>query len=174
MHCPRCHSEYRDGFTVCSDCAAPLSLGPPPVPVDTSSPAPDVTFEVVDLVPILHTNDISEADIAVSILAGEGIQAVARSWTPGGLFAWGIEGATFPVQAAAVCVPRPFVAEAREILSAMLGPSELHVPTPAPPSLGPSSSSRTSPLSLAEVGCLLQAAVFLAFALVTVIRRLLR
>ena len=29
MHCPRCLTEYRDGFTECANCRIPLAAGPP-------------------------------------------------------------------------------------------------------------------------------------------------
>ena len=124
--------------------------------------------------PVLHTNDISHADIAVSMLRGEGIQAVERSWTPGGLFATSLEGATFPVTAAAVCVPRPFVEEAQEILSAMFDAADRHEVPQAPPALGPSAKASVPPAKLLALVCLLLAILALAHGLIGTLESLAR
>ena len=112
--------------------------------------------------------------MAVSILRAEGINAITRSWTPGGLFLPAIDGAALLGQPAAVCVPRPFEAEAREILSAMLTPADQFVPAPPPPALGPAKSQDLSPRGVLALVCLAPAVLFGLVRLVVAIVRWVR
>ena len=32
MYCPKCRTEYQDGFTICAECNVPLTLECPPEP----------------------------------------------------------------------------------------------------------------------------------------------
>lgn len=74
MYCPECGIEYRDGVTVCIDCAVPLTPDPPPAP-------PEPTAEWVDLVTVLETSDPTLVMVARSLLEAEGIPCYARSDT---------------------------------------------------------------------------------------------
>ncbi len=40
MFCPKCHAEYREGFTRCADCHIDLVPGPPPQPRRPQWPSP--------------------------------------------------------------------------------------------------------------------------------------
>jgi len=65
MYCPRCKTEYRDGFYKCADCGADLVAEQPP----------DLIQEVryIDLVEIYSTYQQSDIAIIKSVLDGEGI-----------------------------------------------------------------------------------------------------
>ena len=67
MYCPQCRSEYRDGFTECSDCHVPLLTGtPPPEPAVPSDPT-------LGLVVVLETNDGIQLALAKGLLEDAGI-----------------------------------------------------------------------------------------------------
>ncbi len=63
MFCPICKSEYRSGFTTCSDCNVPLVAELPP----ESEP------DFVEYKEVLSTNSPSDRAIISSILDAEGI-----------------------------------------------------------------------------------------------------
>jgi hypothetical protein len=65
MFCPKCKSEYRDGFYKCADCGADLVAEQPP----------DLVEEVryVDLVEVYSTYQQSDIAFIKSILDGEDI-----------------------------------------------------------------------------------------------------
>ena len=174
MHCPHCSSEYRAGVATCNDCGRGLLPGSPKAANGEPSVVPGVVYEIADLVAVLHTADLSHADMAVSILRGEGINTITRSWMPGGLFMASLDGAPFLGQPAAVCVPLPFEAEAREILSAMLTPADHFVSAPPPPALGPRKSQDLSPGGVLALVCLAPAVLFGVVRLVIGIVRWVR
>jgi hypothetical protein len=58
MFCPKCKSEYRDGFTVCSDCGIQL-INELPAEVEDSKKEP----EYADFVFVLAT--FSQGDVAL-------------------------------------------------------------------------------------------------------------
>jgi hypothetical protein len=66
MHCPQCLTEYRDGFSECSDCHVPLAPGLPPNP-----PAEP---HAVDLVTVLETSDPFVVNLAKATLEDAGIE----------------------------------------------------------------------------------------------------
>lgn len=67
MYCPKCLTEYREGFTECSDCQVPLLPGPPP-------PEPPSAFDPdLDLVVVLETNDAIQLAMAKGMLEDAGI-----------------------------------------------------------------------------------------------------
>ena len=67
MYCPQCRIEYRDGFSECSDCHAPLSAGPlPPSQAGPFDPT-------LDLVVVLETNDRIQLALAKGVLEDAGI-----------------------------------------------------------------------------------------------------
>jgi hypothetical protein len=65
MFCPKCKSEYRDGFYKCADCGADLVAERPP----------EITEEVsyVDLVEVYSTYQQSDIAFIKSVFDGEGI-----------------------------------------------------------------------------------------------------
>ena len=62
MFCPKCKCEYRDGFTLCSDCKMQLVENLP------SEEFPSDEFEYLELVTIAATMDFSIIPIVKSIL----------------------------------------------------------------------------------------------------------
>jgi len=68
MHCPQCLTEYRDGFSECSDCHVPLAPGAPP---DAPSEG-----HAVDLVTVLETSDPFVVNLGKATLEDAGIEYV--------------------------------------------------------------------------------------------------
>ena len=66
MFCPECSSEYRAGYTRCSDCQVPLVSALPPEEMDT-----DHGDEVVT---VFVTRDIVEAETVKELLEANGIE----------------------------------------------------------------------------------------------------
>ena len=65
MYCPECRAEYREGFTACSDCGAPLVAklpaepepGPPPDALLDPEPGPGPPTPYSELVTVFSTGD---------------------------------------------------------------------------------------------------------------------
>ncbi len=64
MFCPKCRTEYREGFYVCADCKIDL--------VDELSPLPEPEF--VDFKEVLATYNPADIVFLKSLLESEGIQ----------------------------------------------------------------------------------------------------
>src|SRR5512140_1420242 len=101
MYCPHCNTEYRDAFTTCADCGATLASGRPPHP----APQPTPLYDVARLVEVFFTDDLFQADVAASVLGGEGIKAIVRPWLPSGVALSAIERPMLGQHA--VCVAEP-------------------------------------------------------------------
>lgn len=65
MFCPKCKSEYREGFYKCSDCGADLVAEQPSELIE------EVTY--VDLIEIFSTYQPSDIAFIKSVFDGEGI-----------------------------------------------------------------------------------------------------
>jgi hypothetical protein len=65
MFCPRCKSEYREGFYKCSDCGVDLVVDQP------SELMEEVSY--VDLVEVFSTYQQGDIALIKSVLDGEGI-----------------------------------------------------------------------------------------------------
>ncbi len=65
MFCPKCKSEYREGFYKCADCNIALIAGRPPETEDST--------DYVELVEIFSTYNQSDIAFIKSILDGEDI-----------------------------------------------------------------------------------------------------
>ncbi len=63
MFCPECRAEYREGYTVCSDCKVDL--------VAELEPEPET--EYVELVTLMSTGDKALAAVVESVLLSAGI-----------------------------------------------------------------------------------------------------
>ena len=66
--CPDCGTEYRAGFTRCSDCGAALVETPPPAEEGTAAPGPEWAE-------IASYTTVEEARLAQGLLLDEGIRA---------------------------------------------------------------------------------------------------
>ena len=82
MICPKCGSEYRDGFTCCADCDVAL-VEPPPPP----EPPPQI-----DLVPVYETGNAALVPVIESLLEDAGIEFMTRSEPIQHMFGWGTFG----------------------------------------------------------------------------------
>lgn len=102
MFCPKCRTEYRQGFTECADCKVPL--------VDELPP--ELEAEWVDLVTVLATINASTVALAKSMLEEARIKYVATGELPKQMFAIG----TVKIQ-----VSKEDQEEARELLEGIEG-----------------------------------------------------
>lgn len=68
MFCPKCRSEYREGYTECEECRVPL--------VDELPPEPE--GEYVDWVTVLTTLDHNTVMVATSLLGDAGIPVFVK------------------------------------------------------------------------------------------------
>jgi len=75
MYCPRCKSEFREGFFECSDCLVPLIEKLPPEepkPIVEKSPPeepkPTITSECIKFKKIKKSTDMGDIAIIKSIL----------------------------------------------------------------------------------------------------------
>jgi predicted amidophosphoribosyltransferase len=76
--CPDCKTEYREGFSVCSDCGAALAGDYP-----QERQAPLNPHEDVRLVLLADAGDVVEADILRSMLEESGIPVVSATTARG-------------------------------------------------------------------------------------------
>jgi Putative prokaryotic signal transducing protein len=65
MFCPKCKSEYREGFYKCADCGVDLVYGQPPEPEDG--------VNYVEMVEIFSTYNQGDIAFIKSVLDGEDI-----------------------------------------------------------------------------------------------------
>jgi len=86
MHCPKCLTEYRDGFTECSDCHVPLAEGRPPAQSEEAHEVELVTvFETSDLFAVnLAKATLQDAGIEYSVLGDDSEERALSGMTPAG------------------------------------------------------------------------------------------
>lgn len=112
MFCPQCRSEYREGFTRCESCDAPLVAALPPEAGDPSERDLVVAFETGDpgLLAMAHSI-VDEAEIPY-LTQGEGVQD---------LFGLGRLGTGFSILTGPVhiLVERERLEEARQLLDGL-------------------------------------------------------
>lgn len=73
MFCPKCKTEYRQGFTTCADCEIPLVPELPP------EPSPPTAREYVEYVNLYSPRNEVESALLKSILDSEGIGYFVRN-----------------------------------------------------------------------------------------------
>ncbi|HUP03649.1 MAG TPA: DUF2007 domain-containing protein [Bryobacteraceae bacterium] len=66
MYCPKCLTEYREGFSECADCHVPLAAGAPPAEADDFDPS-------IELVVVLESNEAIQVGMAKGLLEDAGI-----------------------------------------------------------------------------------------------------
>ena len=78
MWCPNCGSEYRPGFTHCSDCGHELVREPPEVVVPGDGPRPPFDPHAIgpELVEIGSYGGRFEGEMIRSLLRGSGIESM--------------------------------------------------------------------------------------------------
>jgi len=69
MFCPKCRTEYRKGFTTCTDCEISLVYELPPEP----TPTPERKPEYVEYVNLLSTYNLADIALIKSIFDSENI-----------------------------------------------------------------------------------------------------
>ena len=118
-YCPRCRTEYRPGFEICTDCGVDLVDELPP-----EAPADDPDLEALqswvgtDPVAVLTTLSEIEAHVARGALVDTGIPASVWSSGAGAQYGHAIPLAAFPHR---VMVHKDDEAEARELLATRFG-----------------------------------------------------
>ena len=120
--CPKCRTEYREGFTACADCGVPLVHELPPEEIkpqgsDDTGTGPEDPGSG-DWVTVLEGVNAEDLMIARSVLDATGIPSLVHgreSGEPsGGGHPWADSSA--PLSAGALRVRREDLDEAREIL----------------------------------------------------------
>jgi hypothetical protein len=97
MFCPKCKSEYKEGFYICADCGIELVEELPN----------EKEFEYVQLTTVAETNNLGLAALAKSVLDSEGIKYYANDMQ------FYIARGTFFIQ---IQVPISDVVKAKELL----------------------------------------------------------
>jgi len=128
MHCPKCLTEYRDGFYECADCRVPLASGPPP-----SRDSRDGRFEGpgsdLALVTVLATCDGFAVKLAKASLEEAGIEYLVNDGTYGHdiAFPTAFPIGSYPIVPSCrlIQVAREDEAEARELLEPLKNPQPL-------------------------------------------------
>ncbi len=117
MICPNCGSEYRPGFTRCSDCDVDL--------VEPSPPQEEPPQ--IDLVKIFEAGNPAVVPVVESLLTDAGIEFMTQSEPIQHLFGWGTFGSNlnFVIGPVYFLVRSEDAAEAREIVA--------HLEDPTPP-----------------------------------------
>ncbi|MCM0650188.1 DUF2007 domain-containing protein [Clostridium swellfunianum] len=70
MFCPKCKSEYEDGYYICADCGTEL--------VEEEKLPSNKEFEYVELTTVAETNNLGLVALAKSVLDSEGIKYYAN------------------------------------------------------------------------------------------------
>ena len=82
MICPNCGTEYREGFTHCTDCDVDLIAPPPP-----SEPLPQV-----DLIQVFESGNPALIPVIESLFEDAEIEYMTKSEPIQHLFGWGTFG----------------------------------------------------------------------------------
>ena len=78
MWCPNCGSEYRPGYTHCSDCGHELVREPPEVVVSEEQPRPPFDPDAIgpELVEVGIYSGLFQGEMIRSLLRGSGIESM--------------------------------------------------------------------------------------------------
>ena len=114
MYCPKCLTEYREGFTECADCHVPLESGDPPPENAGFDPN-------LDLVVVLETNERIQISFARALLEEAGIPY----YVLGQIATLVLDVDPFLKKWVRLQVPRDREAEALEVLQPVLQPEPI-------------------------------------------------
>jgi hypothetical protein len=127
MYCPRCLTEYRDGFIECADCRVPLASGPVP-----QSPDAEVMARKehsVSLVTVLESGDQFVLALAKAALEDAGIDYVLeganQKFTGGYPGTFGVGAIPFGGSSSRIQVAQESEAEARTLLEPFQKPDAI-------------------------------------------------
>jgi hypothetical protein len=115
VYCPQCGTEYRDGFTECSDCHVPLLTGEAP------EEAADSFDPTLDLVVVMESNDRVQFAMARGLLEDAGIPFFILGQI--GTLVNDVDG--FLHKWVKLQVPRDREQEARELLEGLVHPETI-------------------------------------------------
>ena len=85
--CPRCRTEYREGFTHCNDCDVDLIAPPPPAPPDERPQ--------IELLQVFEAGNPAIIPIVESLFDDAGIDYMTSAEGLQDLFGWGRFGGTY-------------------------------------------------------------------------------
>jgi hypothetical protein len=111
MICPQCRSEYREGFTHCSDCDVDL--------VPALDPTPDDDRAIIDLVEVLETANLAESSAFEAMLNDAGIEFSTDRFVHDQYFAERLGGSNYAVRPVRFYVRSEDAAAARELVTAL-------------------------------------------------------
>ena len=127
MHCPQCLTEYRDGFSECSDCHVPLAPGRPP--------GPKAEEHEVRLATVLESSDPFVVNLGKATLQDAGIEFIEAG---DDAEERGITGMSpMGAMASRLQVAAGQADEARELLEPLLNPQPLAEDDAAPEAEAP-------------------------------------
>lgn len=113
--CPKCGTEYREGYTACADCHVPLVAERP-----AQFPAqPGALAAITDPVAVYETGDSAAAEMICEMLRNADIAAATRDSDPLGAVAKLYTGSSF--MGVHIVVDRSQAAQAQEVLRVWAG-----------------------------------------------------
>jgi hypothetical protein len=115
MYCPQCEAEFRDGFTICSDCQVALVQGAPP-----EAPVPVTPDSQLDLVTVFESNDAFAIALAKGSLEDSGIPF----WMDGDETAARLVLGPIVFPLCRFLAPKDCEADARDLLEPLTSPQE--------------------------------------------------
>jgi hypothetical protein len=87
MHCPRCTTEYREGFDVCADCDMALVPGPPPA-VQTDAAGFPISGPDEELQRVFESSNSAIIPLVKSLLDGAEIGYMVKGEALRGTASW--------------------------------------------------------------------------------------
>jgi hypothetical protein len=135
MYCPKCLTEYRDGFFQCADCGVTLAPGLPEPPLSLPPARNSLGTRNrgdIDLVTVLETNDPFALSLATAALEDAGIEYLAEGGIPkfdvGSPYTFGVGLSGFQKNFGQIQVAAEFAADARALVERFeepLSPDEI-------------------------------------------------